>query len=75
MVSFLVIWGVFTFFLFLGTLRLNRALQFIFASLTILSSCLRIGDPLKNAAITSVAGYEGHRLRRLRHVCRPSPRC
>jgi hypothetical protein len=59
MVSFLVIWGVFTFFLFLGTLRLNRALQFIFASLTILFFLLAIGHQTENAAITKFAGYEG----------------
>ena len=36
MVTYLAIWGLFTFCMFFGTLRLNRALQFVFASLTIL---------------------------------------
>src|ERR1700754_5111732 len=36
MAAYLSIWGLFTFCLFFGTLRLNRALQFVFASLTIL---------------------------------------
>ena len=36
MVAYLAIWGLFTFCLFFGTLRLNKALQFVFGSLTIL---------------------------------------
>src|SRR5580658_815568 len=31
MCAYLGMWGVFTFFLFFGTLKLNRALQFVFA--------------------------------------------
>jgi len=59
MVAYLVIWGVFTGGLFFGTLRLNRALQFVFATLTILFFLLAIGDHTGNAAITKFAGYEG----------------
>ena len=36
MSAYLAIWGLFTAVMFLGTLRLNRALQFVFGSLTIL---------------------------------------
>src|SRR3954469_25475471 len=34
--AYLAMWGIFTFLLFFGTLKLNRALQFVFASLTLL---------------------------------------
>src|ERR1700747_1328235 len=33
MAAYLFMWGLFTFVMFIGTLRLNRALQFVFASL------------------------------------------
>lgn len=36
MAAFLILWGVYTFFMFLGTLRLSRALQFVFGSLVVL---------------------------------------
>jgi succinate-acetate transporter protein len=36
MIAYLSIWGFFTALLFIGTLRLNKALQFVFASLVIL---------------------------------------
>ena len=57
--TYLLIWGIFTGLLFIGTLKLNRALQFIFGSLTILFFLLAIGDYTGNAAITVFAGYEG----------------
>lgn len=59
MVAYLVIWGLFTFLLFFGTLKLNRALQFVFASLTVLFFLLAAGDYTGNSSITHFAGYEG----------------
>jgi succinate-acetate transporter protein len=59
MCAYLGIWGVFTLFLFFGTLKLNRALQFVFASLTILFFLLVAGDATGNDAIKHFAGYEG----------------
>jgi succinate-acetate transporter protein len=59
MVAYLVMWGIFTFCMFFGTLRLNRALQFVFASLTLLFFLLAIGDATENKDITHFAGYEG----------------
>lgn len=59
MIAYLSIWGVFTFLLFFGTLNLNRALQFVFASLTILFFLLVAGDATGNASIKHLAGYEG----------------
>jgi succinate-acetate transporter protein len=59
MVAYLALWGLFTFLLFFGTLKLNRALQFVFASLTILFILLAVGDCTDNAGIKHLAGYEG----------------
>jgi succinate-acetate transporter protein len=59
MVGYLVIWGMFTFLLFFGTLKLNRALQFVFASLTLLFFLLAAGDYTGNSSVTHFAGYEG----------------
>jgi uncharacterized protein len=59
LVAYLIVWGIFTLLLFFGTLRINRALQFVFGSLTILFFLLAIGDATKNESITRLAGYEG----------------
>ena len=59
MVAYLTIWGVFTLLLFFGTLKLNRALQFVFATLTVLFFLLALGDYTGNNAIKHFAGYEG----------------
>ena len=59
MAAYLILWGVFTFLLFFGTLKLNRALQFVFATLTILFFLLAAGDLTGNAGIKHLAGYEG----------------
>ena len=59
LVAYLAIWGVFTAVMFIATLRLNRALQFIFASLAVLFFLLAIGDATGSAVIKQIAGYEG----------------
>lgn len=59
MAAYLSVWGLFTFLLFFGTLKLNRALQFVFASLTILFILLAMGDITGNGNIKHLAGYEG----------------
>lgn len=59
LVAYLSMWGLFTFLLFLATLRQSRALQFVFGSLTILFILLAVGDYTENAAIKTFAGYEG----------------
>ena len=57
--TYLLLWGIFTLLLFIGTLKLNRALQFVFASLTILFFLLAIGNYTENESIIKFAGYEG----------------
>jgi succinate-acetate transporter protein len=59
MAAYLAIWGLFTGIMFFGTLKLNRALQFVFASLTILFFLLAIADATGNALLKIIAGYEG----------------
>jgi uncharacterized protein len=59
MVAYLLIWGIFTAILFIGTLKLNRALQFVFASLTLLFVLLALGDFTGSTTIKHIAGYEG----------------
>jgi len=59
MVWYLILWGVFTFLMFIATLKLSRALQVIFATLTLLFFLLAIGDATGNSSVKSFAGYEG----------------
>ena len=56
---YLFMWGLFTFGMFFGTLKSNRALQFVFATLTILFFLLSAADFTGNAELTKFAGYEG----------------
>jgi len=59
MIAYFIIWGLFTAAMFIGTLRLNGALQFIFGSLTVLFFMLAIRDYTGNPAIATATGYEG----------------
>src|ERR1700749_2942311 len=56
---YLAVWGVFTFLMFFGTLKLNRALQFVFGSLTILFFLLAYVKATGNESVEHIAGYEG----------------
>ncbi|TVM17643.1 hypothetical protein DPQ33_08360 [Oceanidesulfovibrio indonesiensis] len=59
MPAYLVMWGIFTAVLFRGTWRISRALQFVFASLTVLFFLLALGDATGSETITRLAGWEG----------------
>jgi succinate-acetate transporter protein len=59
MAAYLAMWGLFTACMFIGTLRLTRALQFVFGSLAVLFFLLAIGDATGSAIITRIAGIEG----------------
>jgi hypothetical protein len=53
-------WGIFTAVMFIGTLRLSRALQFVFGTLTILFFLLAIGDFTNaSAPFRHFTGFEG----------------
>jgi hypothetical protein len=57
--AYLVLWGVFTLVMFIGTLKLNRALQVVFFSLTVLFFLLATGDASGNEMVAKAAGWEG----------------
>ncbi len=59
MAAYLFMWGLFTLVMFIGTLKISRALQFVFLSLTILFFLLAAGDFTGVEAISRLAGYEG----------------
>lgn len=59
MIAYLIMWGIFTGLLFIGTLRSSRALQFVFATLTILFFLLAFGESEAGASIKTFTGYEG----------------
>src|SRR6266480_1100634 len=60
MAAYLGMWGLFTAVMFIGTLQLNRALQIVFGTLTILFFMLAIGDfTAASAGFKHVTGYEG----------------
>ncbi len=59
MIAYLIMWGIFTGLLFIGTLKLNRALQFVFLSLTLLFFMLAYGDYTGNVAFKHLTGFEG----------------
>jgi succinate-acetate transporter protein len=64
--TYLLIWGIFSFFMFIGTLNLNKALQVIFGTLVILFALLAIGNytlaagnAVTGKLILNIAGFEG----------------
>ncbi|MDD9173670.1 hypothetical protein ERW49_07535 [Aliivibrio finisterrensis] len=56
---YLAMWGVLTFFLFLGTFNYPRAKQVVFGSLTILFALLSARDFTGSVVIGHMAGYVG----------------
>jgi succinate-acetate transporter protein len=59
MAWYFIAWGFFTFCMFIGTLRLNVALQVVFATLTVLFVLLAVRDWADSALIGKIAGWEG----------------
>src|SRR3990172_12302064 len=59
MSAYFFMFVLFTFSMFFGTLKKNRALQFVFASLTILFFLLMARDLTANATLATVTGVEG----------------
>lgn len=63
--AYFLIWGIFTFAMFFGTLKTNRALQFVFMSLAILFFMLTIveltSNPILFGTVTfkTITGIEG----------------
>lgn len=65
MAAYFFMWGLFTFAMFFGTLKANRAIQFVFMSLAILFFMLTVrelsGNPTLFGSVTfnTIAGIEG----------------
>jgi hypothetical protein len=59
MAVFFFMWGLFTLVMFIGTLKLNKALMFVFGSLTVLFFLLCVRDATGSSVVGTIAGYEG----------------
>ena len=59
MPAYFIMWGLFTAALFVGTLRISRALQAVFGLLTALFFLLALRDITGSAVIGTITGYEG----------------
>ncbi len=57
--SYLALWGIFTFALFLGTLKGKTIGKLVFGSLVILFALLAIANFTGNSTLHTIAGYEG----------------
>ncbi|MCD6445566.1 acetate uptake transporter [Candidatus Bathyarchaeota archaeon] len=59
MAAYFFMWGLFTFIMFFGTLKANRAVQFVFMSLAILFFLLTVHELTGNVTLGIITGYEG----------------
>jgi succinate-acetate transporter protein len=59
MVAYLFLWGLFTFAMWIATLKHVRALQVVFFTLFVLFWLLALGELTGNAALQTFTGYEG----------------
>jgi succinate-acetate transporter protein len=59
MAAYFFMWGMFTLLMFFGTLKANRAVQFVFASLTVLFFLLTVVRLTGNADLQIITGFEG----------------
>jgi uncharacterized protein len=59
MICYLGMWGIFTLLLFIGTLKINKALQVVFGTLTLLFFLLAAGDATGNVGLKTFTGWEG----------------
>ncbi len=57
--TYLIMWGIFSIFMFLCTLKLNRGLQVVFSTLVALFFIVGIGEIMNNATIIAIGGFEG----------------
>jgi hypothetical protein len=57
--AYLTMWGIFTLFMFIGTLKMKKGLQVVFSTLTVLFFLLAISDFTGIVAIKTIAGIEG----------------
>ncbi len=56
---YLGLWCIFTGFMFIGTLKHNRATQVVFGSLTVLFFLLALANFTESTSVHTIAGYVG----------------
>jgi len=56
---YLFVWGVFTFYMWIASLKANTALQLVFLALWITFVLLAVGDWSQTTMITRIGGYTG----------------
>jgi succinate-acetate transporter protein len=59
MAAYFFMWGLFTLLMFVGTLKTNHALQFVFLSLAVLFFLLTAKELTASTGLGIIAGYEG----------------
>jgi succinate-acetate transporter protein len=59
MAAYFFMWGMFTLVMFFGTLKTNRAIQFVFISLAALFFMLTAARLTGNATLLKITGWEG----------------
>ena len=59
MAAYLALWGIFTVILFIGSLKMSKALQFVLGTLALVFFLESIGAATGNGSFTIVAGYVG----------------
>jgi len=59
MAAYLALWGLFTLILFIGSLKMSRALQFVLGTLALVFFLEAAGAATGNGMFTIVAGYIG----------------
>jgi succinate-acetate transporter protein len=59
MAAYFFMWGIFTLLMFVGTLKTNRALQFVFLSLAVLFFLLTAKELTASKDLGIITGYEG----------------
>jgi len=59
MAAYLALWGLFTFILFIGSLKMSRALQFVLGTLALVFFLEAIGAATGSGMFTVLAGYIG----------------
>jgi hypothetical protein len=59
MAAYLAMWGLFTAWMFVGTLKLGRGLQVVFSTLTVLFFMLAAGEFIESSLFHTITGIEG----------------
>ena len=57
--AYLAVWGLFTLLLFIGSLKMTRALQFVLGTLALVFFILAAGDATGSTTLTVIGGYIG----------------